>query len=405
MFNPSEQALVRSSFPQLEQDRGLIYLDTAATALRLGSCIDRLHGFYRLGNATVSRSLYPAAREATAAVHHTRVRLAELLSVPEVEQIVFTRGTTDSINMLARSIAAQLRVGDEVLVTAQEHHSNLVPWQMACAQSGASLRILPLTASGEWDLEQLQEQLRPSCKLVACSLVSNVLGIRNPVERLVEAAHSVGARVVCDAAQAVATHKIRWSELGVDALAFSAHKLFGPTGVGTLIGDLGWLDSLPPPAGGGDMVDEVWLEGATYAALPHRWEAGTPAIAEIIAWSEAIDWIMGMGPERIGAHCRMLVRELIPILEQMGFVILEACHQARAVVSCVHPRAHAADIATLLGLKGVAVRSGHLCAQPLLRHLGYRQLLRFSFGPYTTSQCLLAACHELESAVEVVQQG
>lgn len=404
MFSPNEQALIRSSFPQLEHDCGLIYLDTAATALRLGSCLERLNGFYRLGNATVSRALYPAAREATAAVHHTRVRLADLLHVPEIEQVIFTRGTTDSINMLARAVAAQLRPGDEVLVTAQEHHSNLVPWQMACASSGATLRILPLTATGEWDCEQLPKLLTPACKLVACSLVSNVLGVRNPVEHLVQAAHSVGARVVCDAAQAVATHLIKWSELGVDALAFSAHKLFGPTGVGALIGDLAWLDSLPVPAGGGDMVDEVWTDHATYAALPHRWEAGTPAIAEIIAWAEAIDWVKGMGPERIGAHCRMLLREFIPMLEQLGFVVLDACNRGRSLISCTHPHAHAADIATLLGLRGIAVRSGHLCAQPLLRHLGYRQLLRCSFGPYTTSQCLMRACQELESVIDIVRQ-
>jgi cysteine desulfurase/selenocysteine lyase len=390
----------RILFPQLQagQDGApLVYLDTAASALKPESVLKRSDEFLRNEYATVNRALYGLGQQATAGVHRTRSKVASFVGAHQASQVVFTRGTTDAINLVALSMQMVLGPGDEIVVTGQEHHSNLVPWQMACARTGATLRILPLLPDGQWDLDALATTITPRCRLVACSAVSNVLGAWNPVASLVAAAKFVGARVLLDAAQAAGAYHLDLQELGVDFLAFSAHKLYGPTGLGVLVGTPDALESLIPVQGGGDMIDEVELERHSWAPLPHRLEAGTPPFAQIIGWEPALDLLQAYGPERIGAYLAPLQRRCAEGLAQHGFQILSA-PTSRTICTVSHPDWHASDLAQLLACRGVAVRSGHLCAQPLLRHLGHRHVLRASLGLYSIQQdidVLLQASAEL----------
>lgn len=395
-WDSAEQQRLRSYFPQLcTAVESLIYLDTAATALKPQAVIDTLQQFLSQEYATVNRALYGLSQKATSRLYATRQLVARLTGVADPRQVIFTRGTTDAINLVALSISQSLRLGDEVVVTAQEHHSNLVPWQMACQRSGATLKVLPLLPSGEWDLNALHATVTSRCRLVACSAVSNVLGVRNPVEQLVAVAKRQGARILVDCAQAVGSHPVDLHQLGADFLAFSAHKLYGPTGLGALVGTLEALECLPPVQGGGDMIDQVSLLHSSYAPLPHRLEAGTPAIAEIIAWAPALEMILDLTPEAIGQHTHHLRQLCMEGMESLGFQMFESCQRSRTLCTGVHPDWHASDLAQLLSCRGISVRSGHLCAQPLLQHLGHSHVLRASFGIYNTSADVAAFLEHL----------
>jgi cysteine desulfurase/selenocysteine lyase len=398
----AEQQRLRAEFPQLcdATTGSLIYLDTAATALKPKAVIDTLQQFLSQEYATVNRALYGLSQRATTRLFTTRQLVARLVGAADPNQVIFTRGTTDSINLVAQAMSQGLRPGDEIVVTAQEHHSNLVPWQMACQRSGATLRVLPLLPSGEWDLEALNTIVTSRCRLVACAAVSNVLGAWNPVEPLVAAAKNAGALVLLDCAQAVGSHPVSLEALGVDFLAFSAHKLYGPTGLGALVGTIDALESLPPVQGGGDMIDQVGLFSSTYAPLPHRLEAGTPAVAEIVAWAPALQMLMDLTPEAIGRHTMQLRQVCMKGMESLGFQVFLPCARSRTLCSGIHPDWHASDLAQLLSCRGISVRSGHLCAQPLLKHLGHSHVLRASFGIYNTSADVTAFLDNLADLVQ-----
>ncbi|MFZ4099932.1 MAG: aminotransferase class V-fold PLP-dependent enzyme [Chlamydiia bacterium] len=402
-----DRETIRDQFPQLQTDMGegrLVYLDTAATSLKPRRVIDRMTHILSKEYSTANRGLYPLVQSTTAKVYEVRRSLAAFLGAEEPECVIFCRGATDALNMVALGLMHRLQPGDEILVTAQEHHSNLVPWQLLAQRTGAHLRILPLLADGRWDLQQLPSVMGPRTKIVACSLVSNVLGCRNPVEELVQAARVHGSLVVCDAAQAVGHMDVHLGELGCDFLACSAHKIYGPTGIGALVGRREALEQLMPVQGGGDMIQEVWLDHSTWAELPYRMEAGTPSIVEILAWGTAIEWLREVtygsdrrGPSAIGQACRQLLVPLMEDLRDRGFQLFPSCVEAHTLVTMTHPEWHPADLATMLGLKGIAVRSGHMCAQPLLRHFGVEHALRISLGAYSTAMDMEALGEALDA--------
>ena len=384
---PALEAL-RADFPILSREirgRPLVYLDNAATTQKPRVVIDALVDYYSNTNANIHRGLHTLAEEATAAYEDVRKRAAAFIGAADRREIVFTRNTTESLNLLAYTLGSRLREGDEIVLSALEHHSNLVPWQLAAQRAGAKLRFIELGPDGELDLDSARAAIGANARIVSVAHMSNVLGAIAPVAEIAEMARSVGARMIVDAAQSVPQMPVNVSELGVDFAAFSSHKMLGPTGVGVLWGRRELLGDLDPFLGGGEMISVVNREESTWAALPHKFEAGTPNIADVIAFGAAIDYLEAVGMDRVRDHDHQLVAYAMDRLSRLeGLEIYGPGDPARrgAVVAFNYADIHSHDIATILDAHGVAVRAGHHCAQPLMRALGVPATARASFYLY-----------------------
>jgi cysteine desulfurase / selenocysteine lyase len=397
---------IRRDFPILEtsvRGRPLIYLDSAATGQKPASVIDAVSRFYRSANANIHRGVYALSEQATEAYEHARRRAASFLGASSPSEIVFTRGTTESINLVAQSWGrATLRPGDEILVTAMEHHSNLIPWQLIAEQTGAVLRAAPITERGELDLDGWRGLLSDRTRLVAVVHISNALGTINPVRELADEAHARGALVLVDGAQSAPHLPVNVVALGCDFFACSGHKLYGPTGVGVLFGRAELLERMPPWQGGGGMIASVTLEHSTWAEPPARFEAGTPPIAEAIGLATALDYVDAIGLDAIAAWEDTLLRQAI---EQVGNVpgvrLIGSASRRAAVLSFVMEGIHPHDVGAVLDDDGIAVRAGHHCAQPLMRRFGVPATIRASFACYNTPDEVEALARGLGRVREV----
>lgn len=380
-------AAIRAQVPALHQQihgHPLTYLDNGATSLKPQAVLDALVGYYAGYCANVHRGVHTLSMRATAALEHARATVAAAVGAPAPEAIVFVRGATEAINLVAQTWGRRhLGPGDEVIVSALEHHSNIVPWQMVTAERGATLRVVPFDRHGVLDLTAFAELLCARTKLVAMGHVSNALGTVHPVAQITAMAHAVGARVVIDGAQAVPHGGVDVAALGCDFYAFSGHKVFGPTGIGVLTGRFEALDDCGPWHGGGDMIRHVSFDGTTYAELPARLEAGTPAIAEAIGLGAALTWQRQWDREAVQAHEQRLLRALEAAVRAVpgGQVIGEAAAKA-GVVSFVIDGAHPTDVGMLLDQQGVAIRTGHHCAEPAMTALGLAGTARASVALY-----------------------
>jgi cysteine desulfurase/selenocysteine lyase len=378
---------VRAQFPGLARQvhgRPLVYLDSASTAQKPRAVLDAVRRALE-GAANIHRGVHTLSVEATQAYEAARGSVARLLGGVPPEEVVFVRGTTEAVNLVAATLGP-LRVGpgDEVLVTELEHHSNLVPWQRLCAARGATLQVLPIDELGQVRLEALDEVLGPRTRLVAMSHASNSLGTRLPVAEVCRRAHAVGALVLVDGAQGVVHGPVDVGALGCDFYAFSGHKLYGPTGAGALWGRSALLESMPPWQGGGDMVAEVELQGATYREPPHRFEAGTPDIVGVIGLGAAIEWFLALGPEAVAAHDAALVAHAVKVLGEVpGLRFIGAAAERIGLVSFVLEGLHPHDVGTAVDLQGIALRTGHHCTQPVMDHFDVAATVRASFGVYT----------------------
>jgi cysteine desulfurase/selenocysteine lyase len=398
---------IRADFPILSRTvrggRPLVYLDNAATSQKPRQVIDAISRFYGGENANIHRGLHYLSEHATAAFDAAREKVARFVGAGSAREIVFTRGTTEAINLVAQSWArSNLRAGDEVLVTAMEHHANLVPWQLVCEQTGAALRAVPITDRGELDLDAFERLLTDRTRLLAVGHVSNALGTVNPIRELAAQARARGALVLVDGAQSAPHLPVDVSGLGCDFFACSGHKLFGPTGVGVLYGRKAVLDGMPPWQAGGDMIERVTLERSTFAAPPARFEAGTPPIAEVIALAAAIDYVETIGRDAIARwEGELLARatELVGALP--GVRLIGTAPEKASVLSFVLEGIHPHDVGTVLDDEGVAVRAGHHCAQPVMQRFGIPATVRASFAFYNTADEIDVLVHGVERARKV----
>ena len=379
---------IRNDFPILNRKvngSDLVYLDNAATSQTPKQVIDCIVDYYSNYNANIHRGVHSLSQQATEAFEVARKKVQQHFNIAHPEEVIFTSGTTHSINAVASGYAKLLNPGDELIVSALEHHSNIVPWQMACDQSGASLKVIPMDASGALDLKAYESLLSDRTQLVFCNHVSNALGVINPIETIIEKAHAVGAAVLIDGAQAAPHIKADLQALDVDFYTVSAHKLCGPTGIGMLYGKKERLEALPPYQGGGEMIATVSFEKTTYAGLPHKFEAGTPNIAGGIAFGAALDYMNSIGFERIAAYEKQLLElatEKLSLIE--GVEIYGTSEEKTAVLSFNIKGLHPYDIGSILDQMGIAVRTGHHCAQPIMDFYQIPGTVRASFSFYNT---------------------
>lgn len=380
---------VRHEFPMLLQylhGKPFIYFDSAATTQKPKCVIHAISQFYQEQNGTVHRSVYDFAAQATTRYNQVRQKVKEFLNAAFVEEIVFTKGTTESINLVAASFGrAFLQPGDEVLITLMEHHSNMVPWQAICQERGAHLKVAPINERGELIIEEFEKLLTDRTKIVALAHIANSTGTINPIEEIIQLSHAKGAKVLIDGAQSAAHMPIDVQKLNCDFYAFSGHKAYGPTGVGVLYGKRALLEKMPPYQYGGDMIDEVFLTSSTYQHPPLKFEAGTPMIAEVMGLGAAIDFIEGLGRHHIAAWEQTLLDYATKRLHEVkGLRIIGTAEHKSSIISFVVPGLHPLDIGTLLDLRGIAVRTGLLCAQPALHFFNVPSLTRVSFGLHNT---------------------
>ena len=380
---------IRQEFPILGREikgRPLIYLDNAATTQKPRSVIDALVQYYSNYNANIHRGIHTLAEEATAAFEETRDSVRFFIGAESREEIIFTKGTTESINLVAYSWGRQnIKAGDEIIISTMEHHSNIVPWQILCEEKNAILRVIPVNDIGELLMDEYEKLLGPKTRLVSIVHVSNALGTVNPVKKMISMAHDAGARVTVDGAQSAVHLDIDVQDLDCDFFAFSAHKLYGPTGVGILYGKKELLKSMPPFLGGGEMIKEVSFHKTTYNDLPYKFEAGTPNIGDVIAFKSAIQFIRETGKERIRRHEQDLLEYAHAELEKIpGLQIIGKAKEKVSVVSFILANAHPQDIGILLDNRGIALRTGHHCAQPLMDRFCIPGTARASFAVYNT---------------------
>lgn len=382
---------LRKDFPMLAKSmhgKPLIYFDTAATAQKPQAVINAICDFYQNKYGTVHRAVYELAVHSTQAYQETRRKVQAFLKAAHAEEIIYTRGTTEAINMVAYCFGkAFIKPGDEILISEMEHHSNIVPWQILCEDRGAVLKVVPMNDEGELLIKDFIELLSSRTKLVAMTYISNALGTINPVKEIVQLAHAAGAKVLIDAAQAAPHLPLDVQALGVDFLVFSGHKVYGPTGIGILYAKAELLEMMPPYQGGGDMIDTVTFAKSTYNAIPLKFEAGTPMIAEVIGLGVAIDYLQSIGLGSIQQWEHMLLEEATrKMLEIPGLRILGTAKKKGAIITFAVDGVHALDIGTMLDLKGIAIRTGHHCAQPAIRHFQVDGAARVSFGLYNTPE-------------------
>lgn len=380
---------VRREFPMLQthmNGRPLTYLDSAATSHKPKSVIEAMSRFYEEEYATVHRAVYELAAKATEKYCLVRRKVQNFIHAKQEEEIIFTRGTTESINLIASSFGKKyIHEGDEILISEMEHHSNIVPWQLLAKERGAILKWIPMLESGELDMQQFHRLLTDKTKIVSVAHIANSTGTLNPIDEIIKAAHAKGARVMIDGAQAAGHMPINVQEIGCDFYAFSGHKMYGPTGVGILYGKRELLEELPPYQSGGDMIDRVDMEGTTFQKTPLKFEAGTPLIAQVIGLGEAIDFLERWNLEDVHAWEQRLLQKATKELQAIPELKIWGTAQKKgAILSFTVGGLHALDIGTFMGLKGFAIRTGHLCAQPTLKHFGLPSLARISFGIYNT---------------------
>ncbi len=381
--------LTRRDFPILERrvnGQPLVYLDSAASSQKPRQVIEAMTRYYETSHSNVHRSIHTLGEEATELYETARDHVQRFMGAASREEIVFTRGTTDGLNLLAEAIGRTLRPGDEVLITEMEHHSNVIPWQMAVRDRGAVLKAVPVAGEGFLDMEALNRLLTARTRVVAVAHVSNVLGTINPVRQIVARAREVGALSVIDGAQAAPHLPLDMSLLGCDFYVCSPHKMLGPTGIGILYGRRAALDALEPARGGGEMIKEVWIDRAQWNDLPWRFEPGTPPIAEAVGLAAAIEYLEKLGMHRVSEHERALTRDALDALSGIPDVTMYGPRNPEikgAVVAFNVADLHPHDAAALLDAEGIAVRAGHHCAQPLMRHLGIVGTVRASFSVYT----------------------
>ncbi|WP_088340110.1 aminotransferase class V-fold PLP-dependent enzyme [Robiginitalea sediminis] len=381
---------IRNDFPILSREvngQPLLYLDNAATSQTPQQVIDAIVDYYSRYNANIHRGVHTLSQEATDAYEKARVKIQKHFNAAKPYEIIMTSGTTHGINLVAQGFTAFLAEGDDIWVSAMEHHSNIVPWQMLCERTGARLRVIPMDQKGELQLQPFLDGLSPKTKLVFCNHVSNALGTVNPIKAIIEVAHGVGAAVLIDGAQAAPHIAADLQALDVDFYTVSAHKLCGPTGVGALYGKEEWLEKLPPYQGGGEMIETVSFEKTTYAGLPHKFEAGTPNICGGIAFGAALDYLNGIGMEKIAAYEKELLEYATAALERIpGMQIYGQAREKTSVISFNLEGIHPYDVGTLLDKMGIAVRTGHHCAQPIMDFYGIPGTVRASFSFYNTFQ-------------------
>ena len=376
----SASLVPRNAFPLLAT-RDIAYLDSAASAQKPKAVLDRMRQFYETSYANIHRAVYPLSEAATDAYESARARVARFLGAPSADSIVFTRNATEAVNLVANSFGARLKRGERILVTTLEHHANIVPWQLLCGRQGLDLIPAPIDANGDLDLDALDRLLERRPKVVAVTAASNALGTRTPVKEIVARAHRAGAMVLVDAAQAAPHFAIDVKDWDCDFLVFTGHKLYGPDGIGVLYGKPDLLAAMPPWQGGGDMIRTVSFAGTEYADPPQRFEAGTPPIGPAIGLAAAIDFVESIGWDRIEAHDRALTHYALDRLAEIPGIRPVGTPQERiGIVSFTLDGVHPHDAGTLLGERGVCVRTGHHCAQPLMDHLGLPGTVRASFG-------------------------
>jgi len=398
---------LRQQFPILQRkihDKRLIYLDNAASSQKPLAVIEALDSYYRQTNSNVHRGVHTLSEEATAAYENARLRVARFINSPSDKQVIFTRGTTDSINLVVQSWGrANLGPGDEVLITEMEHHSNIVPWQILRDQLGFTLRYIPITPDGLLDLSDLETLLNKKTKMLSFVHASNVVGTINPVEKLVKAARSVGALVLIDGAQSIPHMPVDVQALDADFFVFSGHKMCGPTGIGVLYGKRDLLNAMPPFMGGGDMIREVRMSDSTWNDLPYKFEAGTPAIAEVIGLGAAVDFLASVGMEQIEAHEHALTTYMVEKLEQIeGLQMLgPGANQRGGLVAFTLGDVHPHDLSYALDQDGVAIRAGHHCAQPIHDKYGIAASARSSVYLYNTPADIDQLAVSLEKAIEM----
>jgi cysteine desulfurase/selenocysteine lyase len=403
---PLDVRKIRQDFPVLEEKvhgKPLVYLDNAATAQKPRAVLERMESYYRHENANIHRGVHTLSERATRAYEEARFKAQRFLNAAETREIVFVRGATEGINLVAQSYGRRhVGPGDEVLITTMEHHSNIVPWQMLCEEKGATLRVAPITDEGELILDELERLLGPRTRIVSVSHVSNSLGTVNPVREIIAMAHARGIPVLVDGAQAVPHGKVDVRGLDCDFYVFSSHKFFGPTGVGVLYGKAQLLESMPPYQGGGDMISSVTFEKTEYNKIPFKFEAGTPNIAGGIGLAAAIDYIEGVGMEAISAHEHELLAHATDVLSGIqGIRLIGTAREKASLVSFVLDCAHPHDIGTFLDSEGIAIRTGHHCAQPVMQRFGVPATARASFAFYNTKEEIDALARGLEKVIEV----
>jgi cysteine desulfurase/selenocysteine lyase len=388
-FSQQEIHEIRQDFPALAlkiRNKPLVYLDNAATSQKPRCCIDATSKYYEFENANVHRGVHYLSELATKKYEAARKTAAEFIHAPSSDNIVFLRGTTEAVNLVANGFSREiLKPGDEVIISAMEHHSNIVPWQLACQYSGASLRIINLHPDTSLDMQHFKTLLSDKTKLIAITYISNALGTINPVHEIIKIAKDKGIATLIDAAQASAHMPLNVQELGCDFLAFSGHKVFGPTGIGILYGTQAWLNKLPPYQGGGEMILKVDYHHSDYQKAPFKFEAGTPNIAGAIAWAESLKYLSALNMKKVQQYEQKLLEYATEKLKTFPLIkIIGTSAEKASIISFTHEHAHPHDIATILDDDGVAIRAGHHCAMPLMNRLGVAATVRASFCFYNT---------------------
>lgn len=400
-------AAIRAQFPILQtQARGrpLVYLDNAATTQKPRAVIDSLVKYYEESNSNIHRGVHYLSEKATEEYEAVREVIRRFLNAEKLCELIYTRGTTEAINLVASTFGrANIEAGDEIIVSELEHHSNIVPWQILCAEKNAKLLVIPVTDCGELELEAYEKLLSEKTKIVAINHVSNALGTVNPVKEIIEKAHAVGARVLIDGAQAAAHVAVDVQDLGCDFYAFSGHKIYGPTGIGVLYGKEELLEAMPPYQSGGDMISHVSWDRTDWNVLPFKFEAGTPHIEGVVGLGTAIEWVSSLGLEEIAAHEQKLLEAATERVSQMESIkIYGQAREKASVLSFTMANSHPTDVGMILDSQGVAIRTGHHCAQPLMDRFGVSATARASFAVYNTLEEVEVFVRALEKAGELL---
>jgi len=398
---------LREDFPALKRKiygKPLVYLDNTATSQTPKCVVDDIVSAYYNSKANVHRGVHTLSQEMTDLQERARHRVKEYINASSIEEIIFTRGTTESINLVASSFGELLKEGDEIIVSVMEHHSNIVPWQLLGKRKGITLKVIPMNDEGVLDMEAYRKLFNEHTAFVSCTHVSNVLGTINPVKEITDEAHLHGVPVLIDGAQAIAHQHVDVNDIDCDFYAFSSHKMYGPTGIGVLYGKKEWLEKMPPYQGGGEMIGNVSFSGTTFAELPFKFEAGTPDFIGIAALHTAIDYIASIGIEAIASHERELLEYTTRrMMEIPGMRIFGAAHEKDAIISFLIGNSHHFDTGVLLDKLGIEVRTGHHCAEPLMHRLGVEGVVRASFALYNTKEecdCFIDALKRVAAILE-----
>lgn len=405
-FDPFDVVRVREDFPILKQEvhgRPLVYLDNAATSQKPQAVIDAITNYYAEQNANVHRGVHYLSQLATREYEDARVKIQRFINAAESHEIIYTRGATESINLVSQSYGRKfVHEGDEIIISTLEHHSNIVPWQLLCEQTGAKLRVIPINDDGELLMDEFAQMLNNRVKMVAVAHLSNALGTIIPVKRIIELAHSRDIPVLLDGAQAAPHLKVDVRELDCDFYAFSGHKMCGPTGIGVLYGKSHWLESMPPVYGGGDMIALVTFEKTTYNTLPYKFEAGTPNIEGAIGLGVAIEYLNGVGLDRIAAYEHELLEYATEIIGAIpGVKIIGTAREKASVLSFTVDGIHPHDVGTILDQEGIAIRAGHHCAQPVMKRFDVPATARASLAFYNTKEEIDALAEGIQRTIEV----